>query len=198
MNRLLLLLERCGVDPAIAGDLAEEYRSGRSRGWLVWQAIVAAAVASGRGMRQHKILTIRAILVGLISVRGVSGFVYMPLRETIDSALTAHGFSGPPLWFVFEPYVVNPVLFLVCGMAVGWIIGSSHRPHSVPVVAGFAVVAVLTIMPEIYRLLLGSMTNTRFIPYLYRQISHAGMTVVGLLLGAVLSASPSEHTEPQS
>lgn len=188
MNLLLLLLERCGVDPAVAGDVVEEYRSGRSRGWFLWQAFAAAAIAIGRGIRQHKVLALRAIVVGLLAVRGVNGFVYLPVRETIDATLTAHGFSGPRLWFLFEPYVVAPMLSLACGMIAGWITGRLHRPYSVPLVAGLGVIEVLVTTPALYWLAVNAMTNTRFLPYLSLKLTDSGLVVVGLLLGAVLSA----------
>lgn len=188
MNLLLLLLERCGVDPAVAGDVIEEYRSGRSRGWFLWQASAAAAIAISHGIGQHRVLAIRAIVVGLLAVRGVNGFVYLPVREAIDATLTAHGFSGPRLWFLFEPYVVAPMLSLACGMIAGWITGRSHRPYSVPLVTGLGVMQVLVTMPGLFRLAMDATTNTRFLPYLSLKLTDSGLVIVGLLLGAVLSA----------
>lgn len=190
MSLLPVLLERLGVDPAIAGDLIEEYAAGRSAVWLVWQAFAAAMLATLRHINQHKVLTARAIVVGLIAIYGVSDLVTTPLREAIQNTLEARGFAGPRLWFFFEPYVLHPMLFMLSGLAAGWITGGLHRPYSVPLMAGLAVTVALLNSHEIARLFINSMTNVRFVPYLCRQLSYVVVTGVGLVVGAAMNAAP--------
>jgi hypothetical protein len=190
MSLIPIVLERLGVDPAIAGDLIEEYASGRSRAWLVWQAFAAAALATVRHIRHHKLLAARAIVVGLIAIYGVSGLVIAPLREAIQNTIEARGLAGPWLWFFFEPYVLHPILAMLSGVAAGWITGGLHRPYSVPLMAGLTVAVALLNWHEIARLFLNSLTNVRFVPYLCRQLSYVAEVGVGLVVGAAMNAAP--------
>jgi hypothetical protein len=190
MSLLPSLLERLGVDSAIAGDLIEEYASGRSRVWLVWQAFGAVTVATVRQISQHKVLAVRAVIVGLIAMYGVSDLVITPLRHAIQNTLEAHGFAGSWLWFFFEPYVLFPMLAMLSGLAAGWITGGLHRPYAVPLVGGLAVTVALLNSHEIARLFLNSLTNVRFVPYLCRQLFDVGVLGMGLVVGAALNAAP--------
>lgn len=193
MSPLVSLLERLGVDPAIAGDLIEEYASGRSRTWLLWQSFAAAAQATAGGIGQHKVLVIRAIFVGVVALNLVSR-VLIPLRGAIEIPLERRGFAGAGLWFVFYPHVFVPTFVMVRATAVGWITGRLHRPYSVPLVTGLAMASAVTTFPEIYRLSPDSLTNTRFILYLCLQVGYGALMVVGLLVGAAMSATPSQDS----
>ena len=61
----MFLLDRLASrDEELAGDLVEEYQSGRSRAWFWRQVVIAIAVGAARSARIHSRRTVGAILVG--------------------------------------------------------------------------------------------------------------------------------------
>ena len=61
------LLRHFGCSPhnaAVIGDLDERYRRGRSPIWYWRQAAAAIVVSFFQEVRSHKLLTVRAIVVG--------------------------------------------------------------------------------------------------------------------------------------
>ena len=61
----MLLLDRLAPpDEELAGDLVEEYQSGRSRAWFWRQVLIAIAVGAARSARIQSRRTVGAILVG--------------------------------------------------------------------------------------------------------------------------------------
>jgi hypothetical protein len=71
-----LLLSLFAVDEALAGDLEEEFRAGRSRAWYWRQVIAAVSVGSRRGIDVHDLFAVQrmpmqVIMLGLVSVCAV-------------------------------------------------------------------------------------------------------------------------------
>ena len=71
-----LLLALVAADEALAGDLEEEYRAGRSRAWYWRQVIAAVAVDSVRGFDVHDVFAVQRmpmqiIMLALVSVCAV-------------------------------------------------------------------------------------------------------------------------------
>jgi len=61
----MLLLDRLAPpDEELAGDLVEEYQSGRSRVWFWRQVLIAIAVGAARSARIHSRRPVGAVLVG--------------------------------------------------------------------------------------------------------------------------------------
>jgi hypothetical protein len=48
----------------LAGDLIEEYRRGRSAAWYCRQVVVALLIGYGKEIRTHKLLAVRALVIG--------------------------------------------------------------------------------------------------------------------------------------
>src|SRR5215472_15170633 len=52
------------ANEALAGDLIEEYAQGRSAAWYWRQVLIAVLIGCSNQVRRHKLLTVRAVIVG--------------------------------------------------------------------------------------------------------------------------------------
>jgi hypothetical protein len=130
------LLERFCADVALAGDLVEQYREGRSVTWYWKQAIAAVSVYSVSQILEHKWLAIRAIATGYLFWYFLNNmFLHGVLKPVMDtSALrVAYIFIGYVFW-----------------IANGWIIARLHRPYSTAMVMAYVLWAIVASVPAVY------------------------------------------------
>ena len=81
-------------DEALAGDLLEDYRAGRSDGWYWRQAMAAFAVAWGRYFAQRRSLLLFVLLWSMMA----------PAWTAIVDGIERHaGFAGP-IWRMDAPF----------------------------------------------------------------------------------------------
>jgi hypothetical protein len=142
-------LLRCFVsNDALIGDLAEEFRRGRS-GWWYWrQALSAILVGAARDLREHKLLAVRAVLIGWMAlIPWVYFTVAMYRRSAIGMDTLIPGAwadNGSVLlqvaWWAWWIYAA-PLLTAWYGasLMIGWVIARMHRGHQAAMV--FACVA---------------------------------------------------------
>ena len=127
----------------IAGDLVEQFRSGKSKFWL-WRQVVAAIMhAALRELRLHPFLAARAVLVGWvflwIGMRVVFAVVELPewlFTTGIAPTLFRHGITFPA-WM--RGFPANAVWKSLVFAASGWSIARTHSRNASIVVlyAGF-------------------------------------------------------------
>jgi hypothetical protein len=123
-----------GRNQALIGDIAEEYRTGRTQLWFWRQTVMAALRSTFAEIQSHWILALRAAIFGGVFlfcfnyciVRPFGQF-YTDVMWNVDPILVSGGWSFRTLLFItFLPDV--PVLCL--GFAVGsWIVARLHRPY---------------------------------------------------------------------
>src|SRR5262245_63925343 len=104
---------------ALCGDLIEEYRRGRSRGWFWGQVLVALVVSATQEVQSNKLHTIRALLIGY-SVAAVLCYV--------TTSLVAHFVQfvlGLKTYLLFLPFV------FFSAAASGWVVRRSHAKPTV-------------------------------------------------------------------
>jgi hypothetical protein len=58
------MLERLGLDVALAGDLLEERARARSAIWYWRQVLIAILIGIWGAIRDHKVLALRAVATG--------------------------------------------------------------------------------------------------------------------------------------
>src|SRR5436190_23901141 len=58
------ILKQFGVNAALVGDLAEEFRGQRSATWYWRQVVVAVLVATANDVTAHKVAALRDIAIG--------------------------------------------------------------------------------------------------------------------------------------
>ena len=113
---------------ALAGDLVEEYQRRRSRAWYWKQVLIAIAVEAGRDIRLHKLLVVRALVIGF---GALSLFSWLLTRLALNVLAPA----VPPSWFAYHPVFPRGVelaaALLMCVSTFGssWIVARLHRAH---------------------------------------------------------------------
>jgi hypothetical protein len=147
--------------------LLEQWRQRRSRIWYWQQVLTAIAVGFTRSLRAHKLLTVRALLVGwfFVWITGVADWVaewvglmgrpwwdafYFP---TMGIRLYHLVSDLTPTSGTFADRVQVEIFLQLVGIvtlatASGWLVSRFHRPLHGPMLVAdfgsFAVVAVLT------------------------------------------------------
>jgi len=114
------LLQNFVSREALAGDLAEEYAAGRSHTWCLKQVFLAVVVDAWSEIRTHKLLTSRAIAVGVtFLIAWITAFHYSTWWTTL--AASPDKTSSVAFWAIpFAGY-----------FASGWLVGLFHRPSMV-------------------------------------------------------------------
>ena len=79
------LLQRFGVNESVIGDLIERYEHRPSSLWFWRQALSTIIACLIRGVRIHKLLTFRAVLVGTLAVWAFSWLTAAPLHWLIKA-----------------------------------------------------------------------------------------------------------------
>lgn len=192
-------------NPALTGDLTEEYSRGRSSAWLWRQVLAAIAFAIGKEIYSHKLLTIRAVIVGEAAVCLSSWAIY----KTVAIYGALHGHSPMLLINVFTPWQ----LFYWAGRAFilpestvvlmfgGWIVSRFHRDHRAALVFLFATLQFILLMvqafSELRRLSVNSIDQPRFRSYLAADIALLLLCPVVVLLGGYLARNRAEDRSPE-
>jgi hypothetical protein len=162
------LLRTCGSGPAadaLLGDLAEEYRAGRSRAWFWTQALSAIAVSFAAELRGHPLVILRAVCLAWLLTMGLTTLmnesrryveaavdVYLPQHEPYMAQayriVDGMRVPQPDRAVSWNRAVYYPAarLVLVCliGLMTGSLVALLHRRHSVTSVLA-AAAAVMTI-----------------------------------------------------
>jgi len=124
------LLERFEVDEALIGDLAEEYGRDHSRAWFWRQTVVAVIKKGATDVRSHKLLALRAVVIGWMveSLVGWTKQLVIPLLQG-SSSWRSEVWLDAQLGF---PIVPLPFLLTAAIGAVvtGWVVARVHRPHA--------------------------------------------------------------------
>jgi hypothetical protein len=126
------LLERFGIargNPALMGDLVEEYSSGRSAWWVWRQTLLAIAAVVTREPRARKPAILRAVAL----VLGLS------LAYSFASLFVTNNFGLPPRGGVAFWYVRGVLNGYVWPAIVGWVVASTHRGHRAGAVVAYLI-----------------------------------------------------------
>ncbi len=165
------LLERFCADVALAGDLVEQYREGRSLAWYWKQAIAAVGVYSMSQILEHKWLAVRAIATGYVIWYVLNNmFLHGVLKPVMDTDVLRVAYVGIGYSF----WIAN-----------GWIIARLHRPYSTAMVMAYVLWAIVASVPPVYAAVnaLGD-PNARSLSWM---IAARVATLVSLITGGVLS-----------
>jgi hypothetical protein len=122
------LLERLVSGPhgdALAGDLVEQYRHGRSGAWFWRQVVLAILAGVGKGVRDHKLLAVRAIAIGLACYL-LSAFPIIWLAQWLANEGLLR-FFWSSIWLTYTACAVS-----------GWIVARLHRHISLAMVCVYA------------------------------------------------------------
>jgi hypothetical protein len=109
------------TDEALAGDLLEDFRHGRSVSWYWRQVFAAIVVGYIREVRHHWVLAIRAVVIGVTLNYGVFVLVH-DLLATLYQRRILDLTAVPPLVDVI-------IASFFSGAVSGWIVALVHRKH---------------------------------------------------------------------
>ena len=119
------LLDRLASGPnreSLSGDLAEQYRRGRSAAWYWRQALTALVLSAVRDMRDHRLIAVRAVVMTwmfLIPWIFFTGWAYGTTRFWVMDMVRG-SVHLEDFWNIYQA----PLLIMWClGSAmIGWII----------------------------------------------------------------------------
>ena len=122
------LLERLVSGPhgdALAGDLIEQYRQGRSGAWY-WRQVLAAILAGvGKGVRDHKLQAAGAVAIGMAFYLLSSFPVNWLARWLANEGILRFFWSS--IWLTYTACAVS-----------GWIVARLHPAHQLAMVCVYA------------------------------------------------------------
>ena len=172
-------------DEALVGDLIEEYSQGRSAAWYWRQVLIAVLIGCGNQVRRHKLLTVRAVIVGWAAWYISWYAVNLPVYKLYAKVLAVLGLH--PSSFLWRQPYTYPLLFLplVGGFLSGWLVARLHRTHRTAMVLAYLTTVLLYSFPEWLRLTVDSFSNSRFLPYLLVHALTYTFLTVGILFGGL-------------
>jgi hypothetical protein len=144
------LLERLAPDErrdSLIGDLIERYRNGNSASWYWRQALGAIVFGNAKAIGDHKLLALRAVLVGFASM-----WVFSAAARFLLQVLWVFASGGVYLgghwvrldygWIRNRMYIAF-VLTLLGSAASGWIVGRLHRERQTAMVLVYLASAIV-------------------------------------------------------
>jgi hypothetical protein len=134
------------ADQALAGDLLEERNRGRSALWFWRQLTIAAAMEGLQLVREHKVLTLRAMVVGwaviwLGTALGgdhLSPWIRGLVLQHLVAAASNQAFTSPPFPYLRGLWLLDVLAYVPIAavyVLAGWIVGRLHRAQGALVVA---------------------------------------------------------------
>jgi len=131
----------CPDAEVIVGDLLEEYESGqRSRTWYWRQVLVAAGVSVWKDIRDHKLLAVRAVVVGWAFYILFSFPVVGLARFVIDGVTNwLIGTAWYSVWWELWGFFLlsEPLVYSACALS-GWLVARLHPTRPIAMVCLYA------------------------------------------------------------
>jgi hypothetical protein len=192
-NWLLKVFKVPESNPALAGDLNEEYSRGQRAAWLWRQVLAAIAFTIAKEIYSHKLLTIRAFIAGETAV-WLSSWGLIRVLSSHWFRLFSHWSH----WWLISwiGWVLFPLGSIGASMGAlmfaGWIVGRFHREHRTTLVLFFATLQFFLMTPEVSRLLVKSIEQPRFRPYLVFNMALLLVCPIAVLLGGYLARPRAE------
>ena len=184
---------------ALAGDLVEEYRQGRSAAWYWGQVLMAILVACGGEIRANKLLALRAVATGWASSILAHYLITLPVYRLYWSATAVLRGSRSEMWW-WSHFYSYPVALVPCisGFLSGWLVACFHRTNRFAMVYMFVVFMLLARFPEFLRLSADSLTNSRFLPYLLDYSIREVFFLASILFGGLWRMHARSPVLPQT
>ena len=167
------LLDRFCGEPAVAGDLLQEYRGGKSALWFWREVLAAISVYSASTIWEHKWLSLRAIATGWL-------FFVVVIRTGMSDIVH-------PWWNGIAPPALYPCIAYVPWMLNGWIIGRVHRPYSTAMVLAYAAWLIVRSIAPVYSAAAAALAGVDASGFVW-ELSSRLSTVLVVVIGGTLCA----------
>ena len=171
------LLDRFCGEPAVAGDLLQEHRNGRSTLWYWREVVCAIGAYSVSTIWEHKWLSARAIVTGWLFTMVV---IRIGMRDIVH-----------PWWDTVAPPALYPLLAYVPWLINGYVIGRLHRPYSTAMVCVYAVWLIVRSIGPVYGAAIDALAGAQGSAFLW-EFSSRLSTVLVMVCGGVLYAYRSQ------
>lgn len=170
------------MNDCLIGDLMEEYQHRGSVAWYWKQVLIAVAIAFYSEIRAHKLLAVRAILVGCVIAELAYSMLELPLFNVLKRFAFGSGLVTGTWW---AHGYIYPWTVIACLSAagVGWVVARLHRRHERAMVFAYAVAQLLFGLPELCKLLVNAFDDTRFGFSLLAFVIVFALSILGTLLG---------------
>jgi hypothetical protein len=175
------LLQCCGADEALIGDLIEQYARKRSPMWYWHETVVAMFVCCGRTIVTHKWLALRAIVTGWT----VWFLCDVVVARSVERLALEGGTLSSHMWMTYDNVAI-PLVSYSGWVANGWIIGRLHRPYQAAMVLVYGGFSLVIGAPIVFRLVVAVVGQPRYEP----TPGGSALAIISLLVGGVLSAWP--------
>jgi hypothetical protein len=141
------ILKRFAMADALVGDLAEEYRRGRSRAWYWRQVLAAVVMTSAREIGGHKLNAVRAIATGwavlLLTFNFLGDRVANGLAYRIWGWTRPMGYSSAYVW---QPFHITAAFVSYAGFGLSaWVVVRLQREHALPMLLAYLVSVVVVL-----------------------------------------------------
>jgi hypothetical protein len=176
----------------------EEYQHGRSRAWFWKQALIAIVVSFYTEIRAHRLLTLRALVVGWTvwcSYAFLKSWLFSgPFFEILAYRLPlafGHGSPGGLVWWILR---------LSAWAGSGWVVARLHRNHATTMVLAFTVPVFLwklQILPWTCHLVVDAMVEPRYRLELLAELMGIVLPPTCTLLGGLSTASAERQPDAQ-
>jgi hypothetical protein len=181
---LLRRLGSAGRNQSLMGDLVEQFTNGRSASWYWRQAVNAMFTDATQDVREHKLLALRAIGIGIASMWVFWALASIPLR--IIWVLSSGGMYVGGRWMTLDYSWMHyrgylALLMIVVGSAgSGWIVARLHRDHQTAMVLAFLVALVLAAAAQL-------VIPVRLVGWPVRPMIHSAPTIIVLFVVTPMS-----------
>jgi len=182
---------------SLIGDLAEQYRNGRSASWYWRQTLGSIATGAWGEVRDHKLLAVRAVLIGLASMWVFSAAARFALQVLWTLATGGVYIGGRWIrldygWIRNRIYIAF-LLTLFGSAASGWIVGRLHRDREAPMVLAYLTSAVvLAIVQLAVQIRLIGWTIRPVVQYPQTIVLFFILVPIAILFGGLMSLRPLE------
>lgn len=189
---LMTRVGRC--EPALLGDLAEEFAARGSRLWYWREALAATARSIVTGVRQHPVVLLRAFAAYAVVFLVINMLVGMVVRRTpalFHIVAVSSGVRMPIL------QLAGLVVIFPLSAVAAWIVAVFHPRVCVP--ATMTIIAWALVRDAELHRLLANIGDARFLPYLLAHVAALLEFVSGLMIGVLLPTRRSRAAgdEPQ-
>ena len=190
----MVVLQRLGPqNDALAGDLAEEYRAGRSLAWYWWQVLASVVVGATRQLWAQKWLGVQ-VVAAYVGIQAFLGYVwrFIWFRTPLSSQVQEFSDSvwGPSDPLVNAPYrLISTVAALPVMTCAGWVLAKLSDSQRGAALLLNSVVLVALNVPRVVFLTTMAIEKPAQWMNLYLHLAWLAVGIVGLLAGALMAGS---------
>jgi hypothetical protein len=168
---------------AIAGDLLEQWRAGRSRLWFWRQLLAAVVICIWRDIQTHKKVAMSGIAIGMVSLWGIAALTTVTLSSF---GLLIHAVD-----WRWPHYIQLFTIAFTYTTASGWIVGRLHHTHRTTAVFAFFAFVITGFVWQLplYYAVAPSIFFSTILPHLPFFVFASLLGAPSILIGG-LSATP--------